>query len=618
MNDIHNEHPVCPGCPWSGWSEDEQSRRKTQLVADALKRFGLEVPVDPMVAPRPHAGYRTRAKLMVQGTPGSPARLGLYAPASHEIVEGSDCVTLAPVLRAAAMAMRGLLQAPPADAGAWLVATGHGGALEAVDLREVSAGAEPEVMLTLVVERAADPGAAAHAAEAIQQACPAVVSVCANVRGAGPQVLGPETWTLRGPTEVRDRMGPGQPWVLATAGSFVQSHRGTTMAIHAAIEAEIARLGDAPSIVELHAGSGALALRLAAGGAQVCAVESYAPAIALSEKAARAQGISGLTAEVGDAAEVLSDWASRGAQVHAVVLDPPRRGVPAELRASLGRLAPSRVLYVSCDPETLARDLAHLARLGLAARRITPFDMMPLTSHVETFAVLERAAPPAPTVLFEDERLIAVSKDPHEPTIPHPEHLSSLLTRVRALPGGAAAVPVHRLDADTSGVCLFARAPHHVQALAALLATGRKTYLALVRGVTHGKGIIRRPLRESGRMRAATTRFTRKAIVGGHSFVRAAPEEGRMHQIRRHLESLGHPVLGDPRYGHAASNRHLWERAGLDRHFLHCERIELEGFPRLEAALPADLSLVLERLGDKRGRTSARSTTGRDGEDGVP
>jgi 23S rRNA (uracil1939-C5)-methyltransferase len=234
---------------------------------------------------------------------------------------------------------------------------------------------------------------------------------------------------------------------------------------------------------------------------------------------------------------------------------------------------------------------------------------MPQSGHVESLAVLVPAPPPPVRVLYEDEHLIAVDKDPHEPTTPHPEHPHSTLDRVRALAGAEHAVPVHRLDAGTSGVCLFARRPEHVEALARGLSEGRKRYVALVRGITHGKGIIRRDLRDEGRALRATTRFTRRAIVGGHSLVRASPEEGRMHQIRRHLASIGHPLLGDARYGHPASNRHLWERAGLDRAFLHAERIELaltDGARVIESAMPADLTLVLERLGRRGGTESER------------
>ncbi|WP_169791577.1 pseudouridine synthase [Sandaracinus amylolyticus] len=593
-----SEH-VCPGCPRIGVVEETQRAEKRAQVEHALQRFAelARVTIDEVPRAEPPLRYRTRAKLMVQGT-----SLGLFREGTHDVVDTVDCPVLAPAVHEVAARVRALLDDPPRDAGAVLRASDRGGALAAVDLREVvDAGVaglrgHASVLVTFALDREVSEREARAAADAVRNGCASVASVAINLRGRGPQVLGAETRLVWGPGELRDRIAPGAPWTLATHGSFVQAHRGVAAAMHDAI---VAALEGAPRVIELFAGSGALALRLASSGARVHAIEAFAPAIENAKRAADAQRIGGLSIEIGDATAALVAMAARGERADAIVLDPPRRGVPPELRAAIAALAPARVVYVACDPETLARDLAHLARLGLAARRLSPYDLMPQSAHVETIAWLEPSAPPPVRVLHEDERLIVIDKDPHEPTTPHPEHPISALARVRALPGAEHAVPVHRLDAGTSGVCLFARRPEHVEPFARALATGRKRYLALVRGVTHGKGIVRRALREEGRDLPSTTRFTRRAIVGGHSLVRAAPDEGRTHQIRRHLASIGHPLLGDARYGHAPSNRHLWERAALDRPFLHCERIELalESGPLvLESGLPADLALVLERL----------------------
>jgi RluA family pseudouridine synthase len=260
-------------------------------------------------------------------------------------------------------------------------------------------------------------------------------------------------------------------------------------------------------------------------------------------------------------------------------------------------------VYVSCEPATLARDLAHLADLGWRAASVAPVDMMPLTAEVETFSLLAPADPPPLAVLFEDATALAVAKPPFLPTVPHPERAGSLLDRVRALPGAEHAVPVHRLDADTSGVCLFARRSDAAAAWQAALgaATTHKRYLALMRGIGRAKGRIARPLREDGRTLDAATRYRRIEVVHGHALVEVVLETGRTHQIRRHLASIGQPVLGDARYGHAASNRHLFERFHLDRPFLHCAAIALE-HPhtraplRIEAPLAVDLRVVLDRL----------------------
>lgn len=603
----------CPGCAWRELAPEEAAARKRERVREALARHRelAGVIVRELHPAIPQERYRTRAKLRVAAPAraGEPPRIGLFRPGSHEVLEDHACPVLAPAIAAVREALRALLAAPPAEAGAALIPAGAGGALEAVDLREIAdpEGGGERVLVTLVLARERAPGAEAlrAAARALADRAPVVAAVAIDRHRGGPQVLSGDVEIVLGETELRDAMAPGAPWTFAVPGSFVQAHRGTARALHALVVDEARAAGHAPRVIELYAGSGGLALRLAAAGARVRAVDRFAPALERARRAAEAQGITGLVVEPGDASEVLARLAARGERADLVILDPPRRGVPADLRESLARLAPPRIVYASCDPETLARDLAHLARLGLAPREIVPLDMMPLGPHVEAVARIGRAPIPPPRVIYEDARLLAIDKDPHEPTTPHPEHTSSLLARVRALPGCEAAVPLHRLDVGTSGVCLFARAPDEVAPLAEALARGRKSYLALVRGICRAKGIVRRPLREQGKALAATTRYQRRAIVGGHALVRAVPEQGRLHQIRRHLASIGHPVLGDPRYGHAPSNRHLWERAALDRPFLHCERIELalgSGAPLvLRAPLAADLELVIRRLRDRDG-----------------
>jgi 23S rRNA (uracil1939-C5)-methyltransferase len=147
---------------------------------------------------------------------------------------------------------------------------------------------------------------------------------------------------------------------------------------------------------------------------------------------------------------------------------------------------------------------------------------------------------------------------------------------------------------------LFARKPEFVDAIARALAQGEKRYTALVRGITRDKGVVNRPLREHGTRIDARTRYRRVAVKGGHSLLEVRPDQGRKHQIRRHLAEVGHPVLGDDRYGHEPSNRHAEHKHGLERPFLHCASIalELDGVVRrFEAPLAGDLDSVLASLG---------------------
>ncbi len=261
---------------------------------------------------------------------------------------------------------------------------------------------------------------------------------------------------------------------------------------------------------------------------------------------------------------------------------------------------------VSCDPATLARgDVDHASRGSASARnelvaaRHDPAHGPGRDGHRATASACPRTA----LRLYEDDEVLAVDKDPHEPTTPQGEYAGSLLARVRSLEGAEHAVPIHRLDVGTSGVVFFARSPSFVDAWSRALHAekARKIYVSAVRGAIPEIGEITRDLREGKKTRSATTRYRRRAVLGNHSLVEAIPEQGRTHQIRRHLSAIGHPVLGDERYGHAATNRFFEEKHGLDRTFLHCARVELD-HPRsgkrlgIEAPLAGDLATVLERL----------------------
>ncbi len=169
--------------------------------------------------------------------------------------------------------------------------------------------------------------------------------------------------------------------------------------------------------------------------------------------------------------------------------------------------------------------------------------------------------------------------------------------------------PIHRLDRATSGALLFALDPEAAAAASAAFERGlaRKTYVALVRGHAPEHVVVDHPVRkkEKGDERVpAVTEVLRLAALDGLSLVEARPSTGRLHQIRRHLKHLGHPIAGDVRYGKGALNRALRERIGLHRlalHALHLEvPIELDGTPhRLEllAPLPEDLCEPLRALG---------------------
>jgi 23S rRNA pseudouridine1911/1915/1917 synthase len=216
-----------------------------------------------------------------------------------------------------------------------------------------------------------------------------------------------------------------------------------------------------------------------------------------------------------------------------------------------------------------------------------------------------------PRIVHRDDRLAVIDKPPGLVVHPAPGHRGPTLVDVlgELLGGGEPARPgiVHRLDRDTSGLMLVARDADAHRRLAAMIKARRvgREYLALVEGRPRSRsGTIDAPLgrdhrapeRRTVRGRAARdarTHFTVLEILPADTLVEARLETGRTHQVRAHFAAIGHPVAGDPRYGHAG-------RHGLERQFLHSARLRFahpftgEGLV-FESELPADLAAALER-----------------------
>ena len=606
------EHAAtCAGCPSIDAPYDTQLAAKRERVRAAFARYPVlaSLPVEPTEPADPRTSYRTRAKFTVGIGADGRVALGLFDRAgTHRVVDIPQCQAIAPVLVEVSNALRAILADPPAPLRPVFAPPAHTGALHAVDLREVrSADGRAQCLLTLVLDgtRPVGEGIIAEAAKRLQRDVPAIASVGVSLHtGDRPTVLGGAPRVVLGPLTSRDTV-TGRVYVNASQGAFVQAHRGQAAKIYARVADLVAqRTGGLTGrkVVDAFAGAGALGLVLASRGARVRMIESFTPAADSAAEASRAQGLDAI-ATAGEAGEVMLLWANEKKRPDAVVLNPPRRGVSPDVRDAVGRLAPRVVVYVSCEPASLARDLEHLGRMGYAVTRIEPFDMMPQTPEVETIALAIKGDVPAPRVLRDAGEVLFVDKGPHEPVTPQGEHVFSLMARVHSGLGLPDAVPLHRIDEGASGVVMIARssavmAPWN-DAFAADDAV--KSFLVLARGITRDHGTVRSPLVDRGKTLEALTRYETVEHIGGHSLLRVTTATSRKHQIRRHLAQLDHPVLGDGRHGHAPSNRHFAEKYLLDRPFVHSERIEVTapnggGRISVSSPLPGDLAFVLDRL----------------------
>jgi 23S rRNA (uracil1939-C5)-methyltransferase len=589
----------CAGCPLIHLTYADQLVFKAQRLQVALAPYPeLRPAIEPTLPAEPREAYRGRAKLMVsaashEGGVLTPV-LGLFARsvidgnrtpsgADHRVVDIPGCRVLRPRLAQIASGLRTLLAAPPEGTGACLVPEAMGGKLSAVDLREVL-GERPGALVTLVLRSAAAPREGAQrggekaepsppelerAAAAVRALSSEILGVAVNYRpDKSPQVLGNLTRVVSGVDHAADEAGTA--FHIASYGSFVQAHRGQAHRIATLLSECLAeaKLGDAPRLLDLYGGSGALSLDLAKRGAHVALVESFRPAALAASRAAEEQGISRFAVHVGDAGRVLDGLARDKLRFDAIVTNPPRRGMAPEVRRAIAALGPRAIIYVSCDPDSLARDLAHFGHLGYATQRLWPVDMIPLTDQVETVAFLTPAPRPPLTVAYEDADLRVVEKPAHF-TVDQKKGDDWKL--------------IWTAPEDTSG---FAVSFRHTLPKP----EPRQECLVLARGVMAARGRI-----------GKTATYTRLAKLNGHSLLHVILEQGNASDLRRDLAQRGHAVVGDRRRGHEPTNRHFEERYMLDRPFLHCVVLSLahpctRSTIQVRQALPGELGMVLTRL----------------------
>jgi 23S rRNA (uracil1939-C5)-methyltransferase len=524
----------CAGCPLMHLDADAQLAHKQAAVAKAFARYAVlaDVSIAPIAAADPSLGYRTRVKWMADG-----ARLGMYAKGgAHEVLDTPECQVATALERRIAAEVRS-------------AAAKHGLALEAVDVREAEGPDGTRALVTLVAASpTVEPAARAVAADLVARVSE-ISGVALNVRGRGPQVLGADTRLVAGERTAIDRIGGVE--ITATFGAFVQAHRGQAARIAEAIAVRVMALGKEPRVLELFAGSGMLGLGLAARGARVTLVESFTPAVELAAESARRQGLH-VTVHAADA-EVFVTHIHEG--FDAVMVDPPRRGLTPPLREAIAALRPRMVAYLSCDPGTLARDLAHFAHLGLRTRNISPYDMIPHTDAVEALAFLEPSDPAAPTKLSAD----AVDKAPHV----------AIDTKTFAL------------ARDLSGVQLVDAPPS--------AAGARTVIVALAKGIAHARGKL-----------GPHGSYRRIEVASGHSLVEITTPVAHLDRALAQLARIGHPVIGSPKSG-AATRRHFFEKHAVDRTMAHVAEVTMLDGRTIRSAPAGDFVAALASVGFSRG-----------------
>jgi 23S rRNA (uracil1939-C5)-methyltransferase len=371
--------PACPGCPLVALPYRRQLAAKRARVEQALTTALArgDRPAVLAVVPAPaHEGYRIQTKLVAHAARGR-LLLGLYRPESHHVVDVSGCPLHAPLLRRAIPVLRDAL----ADAQVPV----HGRERRGVRYVLIRAsGTQRRLLVTLVSSRVPLGGAPALARR-LRALLPLAGLALNENTTAGNEILGPRTIGLWGEQRLTERFGD----VVLSAGptAFVQANAAMAARIYAAIAAAAGLCGE-ERVVDLYAGTGGIALALASRAREVLGIEEVESAVDAARANARRNRRGNARFVAGRVEEGLADLGAE--RVDLMTLNPPRKGCGARVAHALAAVGPRRILYLSCCPETFARDAAVLIAGGYALGAVRPFDLLPQTEHVELLGTFTR------------------------------------------------------------------------------------------------------------------------------------------------------------------------------------------------------------------------------------
>lgn len=370
----------CGGCSLRHLRYDRECRIKEGWLADNLRRIaGLELPLDPMIPSPLCARYRNKAQYPIRLVDGR-VRAGFFAKRTHTLIPAEDCL-LQPesfsVLARTVCAFLEEKQLAPYDER-----TGTG-LVRHLYLRE--AQATGQLLVCLVLNGRNLPYVDELAAR-LRAACPAVTTLVFNENTRNTNVIfGERTWSVFGPGTIEDELCGVR--VRLSALSFYQVNRPAAELLYRAA-LDYAGPGPDDRLLDLYCGTGTIGLSMAHAAGELVGVETSVPAVEDARWGAARGGFAKARFLCMDARTASAELLGSGWRPDIVLLDPPRKGVDPQTIGHVVGMAPKKIVYISCDSATLARDLKLFALRGYPARRGRAVDLFPRTAHVESVVLL--------------------------------------------------------------------------------------------------------------------------------------------------------------------------------------------------------------------------------------
>ena len=368
-------YAACGGCATRHMTYEEELEFKRQKVADCLKRIGgCDTPVSVIYGAKNTERYRNKVQF-----PISDGAIGFYAPRTHAVTDVADCLLQPEASACLRAALKDYMTAY--NVPAYGEKTG-GGLLRHLYVRTNRAG---ESLCCVLVNGKALPHEK-ELVEALRAAEPRLKGVVLGVNEKKNNViLGDAYRTLWGEDTLEDTL-MGLSFRLSVP-SFFQVNPHQTEVLYG-LALDFAGLTGTETALDLYCGIGTITLCLAQKARRVIGAEIVPEAIADAKENAKRNGIENAEFFCGDASEVAAKLAGDAVRPDLITVDPPRKGLAEDVVDSIVKMAPPRVVYVSCDPATLARDVKRFGERGYTLQKAAAVDMFPRTYHVETVALL--------------------------------------------------------------------------------------------------------------------------------------------------------------------------------------------------------------------------------------
>lgn len=375
-------YKLCGGCRLRHMTYDEELVCKQQRVNDALKRIGgLNLSLDAIHGATQPNQYRNKAVFPVGQDKKNGVLVGFYRERTHEVVDINRC----------------LLQTDTADKAGRIVRRWmNKHRIPAYDERTrsgvvrhvfVRTNRRREALICIVSNEYQLPFEK-ELVESLRAGCPKTVGIVLNVNNRDTNViLGKDYRTLWGQEFIEDRLC-GLTFRLSVP-AFFQVNRDQTEVLYSKA-LEFAALTGKETVLDLYCGTGTISLVMARKAGKVIGAEIVHPAIRNAKENAARNGFDNTEFICADAGAAAQELAKRGVRPDVICVDPPRKGLDAPVIDAIAKMQPQRVVYVSCDPATLARDLKLLGEKGYSAVKAESVDMFPRTPHVETVCLLSR------------------------------------------------------------------------------------------------------------------------------------------------------------------------------------------------------------------------------------